>query len=75
MFVPTHKHYKGGLYKVLHYAYREAEYPKRDVVYQGEDGTVWTRTEEDFRHVFPNGTRRFQEIVHEPSKPSKTKKW
>lgn len=55
-WVATHRHYKGGLYRLLFEGQIEADL-SRVVVYQGIDGRVWVRPREEFYDG------RFSEIV------------
>jgi hypothetical protein len=56
-FVPTHRHFKGGLYRFLHLA-KDAGHNNRDgtprtvVVYCGADGQRWVREFDDFAGRF-----------------------
>jgi hypothetical protein len=55
---PTHRHYKGGLYRVLFEAiHTETEEPM--TVYQTPDGRNWVRPAAMFNDTLPDGRRRF----------------
>lgn len=58
---PTHRHYKGGLYRVLHEA-THSETELAMTVYEGQDGRRWARPSEMFNEDLPDGRRRFQPI-------------
>lgn len=59
-FTATHRHYKGGLYQVLFIA-MDADANAADVVvYQGEDGNLWTRHKAVFDEILPNGIPRYK---------------
>lgn len=58
-----YRHFKGGVYRVLHIAVDSGTH--RDVVvYQGEDsGNVWTRDREEFEgHHGANKAERFARL-------------
>jgi hypothetical protein len=58
---PTHRHYKGGLYRVLFDAiHTETEEPM--TVYQTPDGRNWVRPAAMFNDTLPDGRRRFAPI-------------
>lgn len=58
---PTHRHYKGGLYRVLFEAiHTETEEPM--TVYQTPDGRNWVRPAAMFNDTLPDGRRRFEPI-------------
>jgi hypothetical protein len=48
---PTHQHYKGGLYRVITTALREADLVPM-VVYESEDGPVFVRPMSEFSEKF-----------------------
>ena len=48
---PTHKHWKGGLYRAWTDATVEADM-STVVVYQGADGRYWTRPQKEFHERF-----------------------
>lgn len=56
---PTHRHYKGGLYRVLFEA-THTEGGEELVIYQHESGKAWARPKDEFYSQAPDGTRRFQ---------------
>lgn len=57
-FVPTHRHYKGGLYSVLGVA--RAMHSGDDlVIYRGADHRAWARPKEMFEGTLDDGRRRF----------------
>lgn len=59
-FRPTHRHYKGGRYELLHRATRESDL--RDlVVYRDAAGKVWVRDSVDF-FTTVDGQPRFATI-------------
>jgi hypothetical protein len=65
VWVPTHRHYKGGLYQLLHEA--TDEYTHRAIaVYRAEDGRIWTRAKHAFNEIMPDGTPRFAPIAAKP---------
>ncbi len=54
-----YKHYKGGLYKILHIGY-SAEDVSLQVIYQCENSKeVWVRSLIEFLDVLEDGTQRF----------------
>jgi hypothetical protein len=58
---PTHRHYKGGLYRVLFEAvHTETEEPM--TVYQTPDGRNWVRPAAMFNERLPDGRRRFEPL-------------
>ncbi|MFZ2650245.1 MAG: Lar family restriction alleviation protein [Burkholderiaceae bacterium] len=66
-FVPTHRHYKGGLYQVLHrdVLYTEAELPAPMVVYRNEAGRIFARPQAMFDEMLADiPVKRFTEIDH-----------
>lgn len=59
LFAPTHRHYKGGLYRIIATGRVEADLTPV-TIYQNEQGDVWTRPTDDFDGLAPDGvTRRF----------------
>lgn len=50
-FIPTHRHYKGGLYKVLHTGKMEHNL-EEVVIYTGKEGDVWVRPLTVFNEKF-----------------------
>lgn len=60
-FKPTHRHYKGGVYQLLHRGEMEADL-KPVVVYRGPDGRVWVRDSVDFFTTLPGDVPRFSTI-------------
>ncbi|QQR68242.1 MAG: DUF1653 domain-containing protein [Alphaproteobacteria bacterium] len=64
---PTHRHYKGGLYRVLGEAIH-SETLQDMVVYQNcKDGRVWVRPKDMFNEQLPDGTWRFAPILSDAS--------
>lgn len=61
-FKPTHRHYKGGLYRLLHAECRHSETEERLVIYQGADCRVWARPWEMFYGNIEDGRRRFEPL-------------
>lgn len=57
-FEPTHRHYKGGLYRRLFEA-RHSETEELLTVYQSADGRYWVRPTGMFEERLPDGRRRF----------------
>jgi hypothetical protein len=58
---PTHRHYKGGLYRVLFEAiHSETEEPM--TIYQTPDGRAWARPAAMFHEKLPDGRLRFAPI-------------
>jgi hypothetical protein len=57
---PTHRHWKGGLYEVLHQGTFEHTMAPV-VIYRGQDGQVWVRFEDDFNWR-GEGVRRFTQL-------------
>ena len=55
---PTHRHYKGGLYRYVGLA-RNSETGEILVIYQDVDGLLWARPRGMFSEIMPNGQRRF----------------
>lgn len=60
-WTPTHRHYKGGLYRELRRGVREADF-EPVVIYESEDGWVFVRPTADFEAKMPDGTPRFARI-------------
>ena len=60
-FVPTHRHYKGGLYRKLFDA-RHSETEELLTVYQSADGRHWVRPTAMFDERLPDGRLRFAPI-------------
>jgi len=52
-----YRHYKGGIYDVICEARLESDPAVIMIVYQGEDGSIWTRPREIF----------FERVQHEGS--------
>lgn len=46
-WVPTHRHRKGGLYRVVTHGTLEADHSPV-VIYDDADGTVWVRPTQEF---------------------------
>lgn len=61
-FRPTHRHYKGGAYQVLHRAENEADL-RAVVVYRDAAGRVWVRDSVDFFTTLPDGRPRFATLM------------
>ncbi|MBF0391335.1 MAG: DUF1653 domain-containing protein [Alphaproteobacteria bacterium] len=57
-FAPTHRHFKGGLYQLLHVA-RHSDTTEEMAVYCGADGTVWVRPLAMFGGMTVDGGPRF----------------
>ena len=58
---PTHRHYKGGLYRLLFEAiHSETEEPM--TIYQTPDGRAWARPAAMFHETLPDGRLRFAPI-------------
>lgn len=51
--IPTHRHYKGGLYKFLHTAHSERNGDILAVYQSCETGTIWVRLMQEFTHSIP----------------------
>lgn len=51
VFVPTHRHYKGGLYKILHHGKME-DSSEDVVIYTRKEGDVWVRPTVVFNEKF-----------------------
>lgn len=60
---PTHRHYKGGLYRMVAAGLLESDPRVRMVAYVGENGETWFRTAENFDEVMPDGTPRFYALA------------
>lgn len=64
-FVPTHRHYKGGLYRVTD-VLTHAETKQKLVSYDDADGNAWVRASEEFYGSveLPSGVRvqRFERL-------------
>ena len=43
-----YRHYRGGVYELVCIAHLESDPETRMVVYQGADGTIWTRPDKIF---------------------------
>jgi hypothetical protein len=56
-----YRHFKGGLYRLLHHALYEPS-GELVVVYQGEDGKVWVRPHSVFNQLMGDGRRRFEPV-------------
>lgn len=52
---PTHRHYKGGYYKVLYNATKEDTLSEL-IVYEDKNGKVWVRTANNFYENIPDPT-------------------
>jgi hypothetical protein len=61
-FHATHRHYKGGLYEMLHLA-THSETEEMLVVYRGTGGIVWVRPLGMFNERLPDGRLRFDPIA------------
>jgi hypothetical protein len=64
---PTHRHFKGGLYRVLHDDAKNDDLEPMTVYQSVEDGNVWVRTTANFRYVFPDGRKRFEPLPAPPA--------
>src|SRR5260221_11568350 len=64
-WVPTHRHYKGGLYRLLLVALH-TEAHENMAIYQSEDGMRWARPLEMFNDTLPDGRKRFTAIEDPP---------
>jgi hypothetical protein len=62
---PTHRHYKGGLYRELHRALH-SETEEALVVYQSADGRIWVRSAAMFDEALPDGRPRFALLPDRP---------
>lgn len=68
-FQPTHRHYRGGLYRKLGEGKQEATL-EPVTIYQNEDGVIWVRPTAEFegrvasRNTATGNKLRFQPIVH-----------
>ena len=63
-----YRHYKGGIYEILCEAKLEADPSVIMVVYQSEDGSVWTRPRNVFFELVEhegNSVQRFAPINQE----------
>lgn len=58
---PTHRHYKGGFYRLLFEAIH-SETEEAMAVYQTPDGRHWVRPAAMFYEVLPDGRPRFAPI-------------
>lgn len=58
---PTHRHYKGGLYRVLFEAIH-SETEEAMTIYQTPDGRAWARPAAMFHETLPDGRPRFAPI-------------
>jgi len=59
---PTHRHYKGGLYRVLFEA-THSETEEAMTIYQTPDGRHWARPAAMFNETLPDGRKRFEPIL------------
>lgn len=74
---PTHRHYKGGLYMVLHADAQHSETGDHLTIYQHMNGSVWARPSAMFNGMVqtnaPGGrsmqVRRFEPVPASPSPP------
>jgi hypothetical protein len=55
---PTHRHYKGGLYRVLFEA-THSETEEALTIYETPDGRRWARPSAMFNDTLPDGRKRF----------------
>lgn len=60
-FTPTHRHYKGGVYQLLHRGEMEADL-RQVVIYRDPAGRVWVRDSVDFFTTLPGDVPRFATI-------------
>jgi hypothetical protein len=71
-WVPTHRHYKGGLYQLLYEAHNEGNPSNMLAVYRGEDMKVWVRPLMMFNGVVElehgEEIRRFQPLAATPAR-------
>lgn len=58
---PTHRHYKGGLYRVIGFARLEAD-GAAAVIYENEAGEKWVRPRTGFYETMADGRRRFEPL-------------
>jgi hypothetical protein len=58
---PTHRHYKGGFYRVL-FEVVNTETEEMMVVYETADGRKWARPSKMFHEALPDGRRRFESL-------------
>jgi len=58
---PTHRHYKGGLYRVLFEAIH-TETEEAMTIYETPDGRRWARPSAMFNDTLPDGRKRFETI-------------
>lgn len=64
---PTHRHYKGGLYRVLEVDATHSETLETLVVYESEKGAIWCRPKEMFYGALGHGTKRFTPLPDLPT--------
>jgi hypothetical protein len=58
-----YRHYKGGVYKVMHCG-RHTETLEELVVYASIlTGDVWIREKKQFLETLPDGSNRFEEVM------------
>lgn len=66
-FIPTHRHYKGGLYQFLcevtECTNRDDDSLLRLALYRDSEKRLWVRSWEQFFGLLENGERRFDEIT------------
>ena len=70
--IATHKHYKGGLYKVIGTA-KHTETNEQVVVYEHvypHESAIWVRPAEMFYETLPDGTKRFTPIAELAKAPA-----
>ncbi|TOY81458.1 DUF1653 domain-containing protein [Burkholderia pseudomallei] len=63
--IATHRHYKGGLYRVIGVA-RHSETEERLVVYEQlwpKERSLWGRPEAMFEETLADGTPRFRKLA------------
>lgn len=60
-FRATHRHYKGGLYELLHMA-THSETEEALAVYRTPNGSVWVRPLSMFNERLPDGRLRFEPL-------------
>lgn len=62
-FKPTHRHYKGGLYRLIETGVIHSETNEKMVLYQTSDGRLFVRPEEMFFEKLEDGRERFEELA------------
>ena len=64
-FKPTHRHYKGGLYRVIETGVIHSETDELMVLYQTADGRLFVRPQQMFFEKLEDGRARFEELIEE----------